>query len=265
MSLQGKPAQYQQAQMGGQQLDQMKLLQSLMGNGGAGLSQFFGGMGSPTTGLQRQSIDAMGQFLNQPAPEQRALETSMPMLQNILNGKPGQGVMDALQPQFDRNLASANQQGGRFGTGNAIMRSRALQDYNLLGAQTAQQGQQTQLQAADMLRMLSGAAGSAPFQRQTQAYGIGQQDAQQQDLETQRRIQLLAGLLGQTSGAVFNQPWLQTKSASPGWGGILAQLLGGMGGAAMGAIGAKAGGGIGDWLGGLFGGGGGGGGGYVGP
>lgn len=251
MSLGAKPATFQQLTPPGMpqgfQAGQFNLLQQLLGGGangtaGGGLEQFFGGLGSPTTGLQRQATGGIEQFLNQPNPEQRALDVSMPALQNILSGRPGQGIMDALQPQFDRNLASANQQGGRFGSGNAILRSRAVDDFNMLGAQAAQQGQQTQLQAAQMLGLLSNQAGQNPFQRLTGAFGVGQAGAEQADMETQRRIQLLMGLLGTAQGAAFNQPWAQTREASGGLGGILGGLLGAGLGAFTGGLGSAAGG-----------------------
>lgn len=239
----------------GFQADQFNLLQQLLSGGGGGLEGFFGKLGSPTTGLQRQATGGIEQFLNQPAPEQRAMDVSMPALQAILGGKPGQGIMDALQPGFERNLASANQQGGRFGSGNAIMRSRAVEDFNLLGAQAAQQGQQTQLQAAQMMALLSGQAGQNPFQRMMQGYGVGQQDAQQQDLETQRRIQLMALILGGAQGAAFNNPWVQTKKGGGGLGELLGMLIGGAGGFFLGGPpGAVAGAGVGGKVGGSVGG-----------
>lgn len=234
MSLKAKPATYKQVQPQGRSGD---ILSQLLG----GNTGFYGNLGSPTTGLQRQSTDALSHFLDQPAPEQRALDTAMPAIQNILNGNPGQGVIDALQPQFLRNLATANQTGGRFSSGNAILRSRALEDFNLLGANAAQQGQQTQLQAADVLRMLSGQAGQNPFDRLTAAYGIGTQGAQQQDLETQRRIELLS----QALGGALSQPYTQTQAASPGWGGLWGTLGGTLLGSFLGPIGAGLGGRIG--------------------
>lgn len=246
MSLKAKPAQFQQAQPQGPAGD---ILKQLLG----GNTNFYGGLGSPTTGLQRQSTDALQHFLNQPSPEQRALDVSMPALQNILSGKPGQGVIDALQPSFDRNLASANQQGARFGSGNAILRSRAVDDFNLLGANAAQQGQQTQLQAAQMLAMLSGQAGNNPFERLMKGAESGRADAAQMDLETQRRIQLLS----QALGGSLSQPWMQTRAASPGLGGVLAGIAGTALGSFLGPMGAAAGGKLGASL---FGGGGGGGG-----
>lgn len=233
-----KPAQYGQQvpqDLGGIRSQQIDLLTNLLKPGGWNkLSESFGMLGSPATGLQRQAGSGIEQYLNQPAPEQRALDVSMPALQGILDGKPGQGVIDALRPSFDRNLASANQQGGRFGSGNAILRSRAVDDFNLLGAQAAQQGQNTQLQASQMLALLSGQAGQNPFNRMTQAYGIGQQGAEQNDLETQRRIQLMAMLMGGAQGAAFNIPYTQQSPyQAPLWQQVL-QLLGPAAGAVAG-------------------------------
>src|SRR5688500_14601860 len=108
-----KPAKYEQqipADLQGLRGQMIPLLQSLLGGGGQGLESFFGPMGSPATPLQRQSTNAASQFLNQPAPEQRAMDVSLPALQAILSGTPGQGIMDQLRPQFDRNLSAANQQ-----------------------------------------------------------------------------------------------------------------------------------------------------------
>lgn len=255
MSLGGKPAQFQQKLPAGAppdfQKDQFALLNQLLGGQGAGLEQFFGPMGSPATPLQRQATGGIEQFLNQPAPEQRALETSLPALQAILNGNPGAGVMDALRPHFERNLSSANQQGGRFGSANAVLRSRAVDDFNLLGAQAAERGQQTQLQAAQMLSLLANSAGDNPFRRLWGAANVGQADAQQADLGTQRRMALLSGLLSVAQNTAFNAPWIQTKQASSGWG----PMLGGLLGAGVGfALGGPAGAGVGANIGGKVGG-----------
>ena len=221
------------------------ILKQLLG----GNTQFYGGLGSPASGLQRQSSDFISQFLNQPTPQDKAMEFSLPALQSILGGQPGQGVMDALRPQFERNLATANQQGGRFGSGNAILRSRAVEDFNLLGANAAQQGQQTQLQAAQILSMLQGNQQNAQndaFQRLLSGFGVGQQESQQQDLETQRRIQLLS----QALGGSLSQPWMQTKAASPGLGGVLGSLAGMGIGSLFGGIGSAVGAKIGKKIGG---------------
>lgn len=208
------------------------------------LGSFFGPMGTPETALQRQATGGISQFLNQPAPEQRAMDISLPALQGILGGKPGQGIIDALQPSFERNLSAANQVGGRFGSGNAILRSRAVDDFNMLGAQAAQQGQQTQLQAANILNTLAQSAGMNPFNRLAGAFGIGQQQFQNADLETQRRLQLLASLLGTAQGVAFNQPVIQNQGGGSGLGGLIGML----GGSFLGPIGAAAGGAVGDKL-----------------
>ena len=192
--------------------DQSRLGQTFSGGPQQRLEQFFGPLGSPQTDLQRQSAGGISQFLNQPAPEQRALETSLPALQGILGSAPGAGIISALQPQFERNLSLANQQGGRFGSANAIMRSRALEDFNLLGAQAAQQGQQSQLQAAQVLGMLGGQAGQQPFERLLGAAGVGGQQAQQADIGTQRVLQLLQGLLGVGQQATLGLPVVQNPS-----------------------------------------------------
>lgn len=173
------------------------------------IESYFGNLGVPVTGLQRQSLDAIGKYLNQPAPEQRALDISLPALQGILNGKPGEGIINALQPSFERNLASANQQGARFGSANAILKSRAVEDFNLLGAQAAQQGIQQQLAAADALRLLGESAGNNPFQRLAVGYGIGGQEAAQNDIATQRFLQILLQQLGTAQSASLGVPSVQ--------------------------------------------------------
>lgn len=182
------------------------------------ITGYFGDLGVPTTGLQRQATDAISHFLSQPAPEQRTLDIALPALQDILQGKPGQGVIDALQPSFERNLASANQQGARFGSANAVLRGRAVEDFNLLGAQAAQQGQQTQLAAADALRLLGESAGNNPFQRAAAGYGIGQQEASQQDIATQRFLQILLQQLGTAQTATLGAG---TQAPSNGFGNFL--------------------------------------------
>lgn len=260
MSLGSKPAEYQQLtapDLQGQRGHQISLLNSLFDQGTGADSPFgqmFGNMGSAPSALQRQSSMGIGQFLNQPAPEQRAFDQANPALQSILGSNPGAGIMDALRPHFEQNLALANQQGGRFGSANAILKSQAVNDYNLLGAQAAQQGQQAQLQAAQILGVLGGQAGQNPFSRMLGAYGVGQQDAAQQDLGTQRRLQMLMQLLGVGQQAALGGPTVQTKEASPGWGGILGSALGTGLGAMFGGVGAGIGGSIGGKIGGQIGG-----------
>lgn len=138
-------------------------------------------------------------MLGAPTPEQRALDISLPQLQAMLTG---QG------PQFEQDIALANQQGGRFGSANAILRGEALRNlYNLRN------------QTAGTLGLLSQGAGQANRGLAGQAFGVGQQQAQQMDIETQRRLQILMQLLGVGQQATFNVPVQQGQ-------GILQQLMG---------------------------------------
>lgn len=184
------------------------------------IQQFFGPLGAPTTGLQQQSTDAISKFLAQPAPEQRAMDISLPALQGILGQKPGQGLIDAYDPTYQRSLAAANQSGNRFGSANAVLRSRALDDYNLFAANAYNQGVGQQLNAAQALGMLSQAAGQNPFQRMTGAYEIGKQQSAQLDIETQRRLQILLQMLGTAQSASLGLPITQTQNGNP-WAGAL--------------------------------------------
>jgi hypothetical protein len=67
----------------------------------------------------------------------------------------GQGVLDAAQPLFQRNLADAlatqREAGPRFASGQNVLAGqtseRALQDFNLFSQNVLQQGQNTALQA----------------------------------------------------------------------------------------------------------------------
>lgn len=187
---------------------QIGLLQQLLGfpqGGGTGggaagqandplarLQQFFGGLGSPQTDLQRQTGTGISQYLNQPAPEQRALDVAMPGLQEILSGG---------GPQFERDIALANQQGGRFGSANAILRGEALK--NLYNQRN---------QAGQTLGLLSSNAGQNPFSRLMGAGQFGQAQAGQADIETQRRLSILLNLLGVGQQASFNVPTTQSQS-----------------------------------------------------
>jgi len=176
------------------------------------LQSFFGTLGMPQSDLQRQSVNGISQFLNQPAPEQRALNIALPGLQEILNGG---------GPQFERDLSLAKQQGGRFGSANAILRGEAFR--NLYNARD---------QAAQTLGMLSSAAGQNPFARLQGAFGVGQQQAGQADIETQRRLQLLMQLLGVGQQTAFNFPVTQGQSFLDqlgSLGGIATSFIPGLG------------------------------------
>ena len=184
------------------------------------LQQGFGALGVDFTANQKQASGGISQFLNQQSPEARALDESRGALGGIINQNSGQGIIEQLQPGFERGLATANQSGGRFGSANAVLRSRALDDFNLLSNQALQQGQQNQIGASQILGMLSGQAGQADFGRLLQQFGIGSQEAAQGDIETQRRLGLGTGLFGQANQAAFNVPNVQNPSALEQFGGI---------------------------------------------
>lgn len=161
----------------------------------ARLQQFFGPLSPFSATDAQRGGTGINQFLNQPAPEQRALDVAMPGLQEILHGG---------GPQFEQDLSLANSQGPRFGSANAILRGEALKNlYNQRG------------QAAQTLGLLSQEAGAG----QARQAGFA-------DLETQRRLQILLNLLGVAQQATFNVP--TTQQSSP-----FSQLLG-IGGLAAG-------------------------------
>lgn len=161
------------------------------------LESFFGGLGVPQSDLQRQASGGISEFLKT-NPEAKAYEA----LNQILGTNPGTSTMQALQPQFERNLSAANAAGPRFGTANAIAKTRAVDDYNLLSSQALMQGVQQQIQASQVLNML----GDSAFQRLTGAYGVGKDQAAQADVATQRRLQLLLQLLGTAQSATLGLP-----------------------------------------------------------
>lgn len=62
------------------------------------LESFFGPLGMYASPLQQQAGNAMSQYLNQPTPESRAMNTSLPQLTSTLNGGNGstQGAINGL-------------------------------------------------------------------------------------------------------------------------------------------------------------------------
>lgn len=247
-------------QNGGQNPQMQQIMQHLMNIGGG---QGGGGGGGDNGAGGAASSGAQG------------------FLQKLLAQNPGQTNMDLLQPSFERNLSMANQQGGRFGSANALMRSNAVTDQQAQLAQMLQAGTGQQLQGAGLLGQMGSAAGaqaagarSNAIAQQLQALGMaggfaqqgvnnqlgalgslggfqqggnqaglqallqgagqfgnlglqdnaqqmnnigqtfamGQQQFQNSDLENQRRLQLLTGLLGSAQGASLNQPTQVTPS-----------------------------------------------------
>lgn len=189
----------------------------------------FGDVGIDQTANQKQASGGISQFLNQQSPEARALDESRGALTGIMNQNSGQGILEALQPFMDQGVANANQQGGRFGSANMLLRNQNLQSTNLLAQQALQQGQQNQIGAANIFGMLSGQAGQADFGRLLQQFGIGTQEAQQADVATQRRLGIGTGLTGMANQAAFNIPFTQSPS--------VVEQIAGLGGAVVGAMG----------------------------
>lgn len=164
--------------------------------------KLLGQLGVPQSALQRQGADATGAMLNQPTPEQRALDFAMPSIQGMLTGT---------GPQFEHDIAAGNQVGNRFGSANALMRGEAYRNlYNmrdhLLGT----------------LGLLSGQAGTANRGIAQQAFDTGKQQASQADVETQRRIQILMQWLNAGQQAAFNHPTQSGDVITP----LLGQALG---------------------------------------
>ena len=203
--------------------------------GGIGRGQ--GAMGVPTSALQRQGSDWLGSYLNQPAPEQRALDISMPALQAQLTGTPGGDVLDPLSAIFGRNLTDQIQQlgasaPGRFGSAileqQGRLRERSTGDFNLLASQIMEQGRARQLQAAQTLAILSGQAGQAPFNRAATATGLGQAETamglQNQQFNQQQQLAAIMALLGPAMGPTFGGPFVQNPSGFENFLGLLSTL-----------------------------------------
>src|SRR2546422_11303306 len=161
------------------------------GQGGdplARLQSFFGDFSMPQTDLQRQGAGNMTSMLNANAPGSAM---------NVL-----QGMMTGTGPQFERDIAGANQQGQRFGSANEILRGEALRNLFNMRTQTA------------------GAMGAL----NQQGIVMGQQQAQQGDVQTQRVLQLLGGLLGLRQQATMELPITQTPNTAQAAGGGLSNI-----------------------------------------
>jgi hypothetical protein len=201
------------------------------------LTEYFGNYSVPLNALQGDAATSANRMLTQQSPEIRAFEagqsalngpqlqdTNSAFLQQMLSQNPAMAIQQLLQPQFEQNIAYANQTGGRFGSGNALMRGQAVAQNQanlaqLFGQGVSQQlqaagqlGQQAQNQRSDLLNrlgllgQLGASAGAGQRANVQQGFDIGTSIAAQNDLETQRRLQLLLAMLGQSQSASFNQP-----------------------------------------------------------
>ena len=150
------------------------------------------GMANP---LQQQAVGNMGSFLNQPAPETRALGQAQPAINSLLSGNEvqnpfgngpfggfsaGQQVVNAAQPVFQQNLQQAmtgaanrapSLRNSAFGDEAGGLAQRALGDFNLFQQQALQQGQQLDLQHQGMGQNF--ALGARGLAQQGQNSGLG--------------------------------------------------------------------------------------------
>lgn len=170
-------------------------------------------------GLRGQDISFLSSIMNAPdaASRQKALENffgplvsgqqteASGILSNI-GADNGQNVINALAPQYQKNLAYANQSGGRFGSANALMRAGAANDFNVLSAGIANQAQDRRMNAAQLLG------------------GLGQQ-------LLQNRVGLLNQIMSTSLQAGLGQPTTVSPSSAQqgasfgqGLGGILSQI-----------------------------------------
>ena len=136
----------------------MNRLMGMQSGAGADVEGRLGQIGNgPSTGnaMLEMMLQRLGMGGNVQA---NTANEGVDLLRSIAGGSnPGQGVVNALQPQFQRNLATANQAGGRFGSGNAIMRTRALEDFNTTAANALQRGvDQQSLAASNMGNLILG-------------------------------------------------------------------------------------------------------------
>ena len=213
----------------GSQIDLLqRLLQGSPGNALAGIQSAFPNLGVPQTDLQRQSAGGISQFLSQDSPYMQTINKAFPALQAIMSPQNN--------PLFQQGLSLANQQGGRFSSGNEILRGQALT--NMFGM--ANQAAQT-----------TGMLGQEVMGNFGQAFGVGQQQAQQGDIGLQRMLQLFGGLLGLRQQATMGLPITQTPNFLQSFGGAgmgLSALLpflggaGGRGGGGAGSFGVDSGG-----------------------
>jgi hypothetical protein len=183
----------------GAQNTQLGILQQLLGgNGGSPLGNaqsIFGNFSMPQSDLQRQSAGGISQFLNMNSPAMQTQNQGFSVLQAIMN--------PSNNPTFQQGLSLANQSGNRFGSANEILRGQALT--NMFGLANQAAGTAAQL-------------GNAKFGQLAGGFGIGQQQAQQSDVQTQRLLQLLGGALGLNQQLVGGLPITTTPSLGEQFG-----------------------------------------------
>ncbi len=153
-------------------------------------------------GLRGQNIQFLQSIMRAPdaASRNALLENFFGKLENPLqtdagnvlkgiSGDNGAATIAAMEPQFQKNLAYANQSGGRFGSANALMRASAANDFNMLSAQIGERAQDRRMGAAGLMSAL------------------GQQ-------LTQNRVGLLNQLLSTGQSATLSQPTTMSPSGA---------------------------------------------------
>jgi hypothetical protein len=209
-------------QMAGQNLETPDYLRNALAGqlaGGNPLNQqgqnLLSGMMNGANPLPQGATDALGRGLNADLLSGGVREGLMNMsrlggggaasgdmsaLQRELGFNPGQQTAEALQPNFQRNLDAANQAGGRFGSANAILKSRAVDDYNLTLANATQQDLARRAQLANSL-----AANSTANASQMNQYGLGAGQNQLSAFEAMLRGQQGSGALQQGAAGLLGQ------------------------------------------------------------
>jgi hypothetical protein len=184
--------------------------------------QFMQNFAQPTSSLQQQTGNLWGNFLSQPSAQQRAMEQASPALLQQLQGTPGQGVLNAASPIFQRNLQQGadilRQSGPRFNSNTerlvADQSGKAMQDFNLFTQNVMESGLQRQIGAAGTLgqlaqgvdqNQLAGLQGAGNFANQMQG----------------NQMNLIGPLLQQMFGAAFGGGGIQTpatlQETKPWW------------------------------------------------
>ena len=224
-----------EAQLGPPTFDFLQQILGGQGNLQQNLQNILGNFGAQPSALQSQLGQTLEQLINpnRQTAAQQTFNVALPQIQEQLGQGFGQDILSAATPLFNRNLQQAaditRQSGPRFAGSTQRLVSeqgeRAVQDFNLFSQNVLESGRERQLQALDVLGRLGGGADASQlgFLQQAGQFGLGQQQLQQQGLNTQAQFlqQILGGLF---SGAGITQ--------TPGFvqrPGTFGQIVGGIG------------------------------------
>lgn len=220
--------------------------QGLGGNIGQNVSKAFGTspLNQAVAGQFQSNLgNPLGQGLGLYQQGQNLLGQANQNLGQYLNpNQAAQGALAAYQPQYQTAVGFANDQGPRFSSGNDLLKSQALNNYNLFAQNVLNNTRQQGLQAAVAqggLGQTAGQLGLGAGNLQNQATSAAGAFGNEQSGQQNQLIQQLLGALFQGGGvntpAVLNQ--------QPGFGQQLLGLAGTIGGMALGGgLGGAAGG-----------------------